>query len=304
VVAGWSGSSLTANNNTWSFRNATNTYLYQRYPQNWYSFPSTAESGFNIWANLVNLSELGTPDMLVIDTANSTGTGFQAASLEAYIRRVWTANPNTRLFLWNFAQVSNIAVNASINTPTNQADIDAVEAVCAHYGVTLLDAWGAIQALVTGGQNLSTYYADTAHLNQAGHEVAYSLLSPYLPNGGATLTGSLPARIYDNGDYESAPTITLGTSYDSRSGTWSDTLTRTQSSEVGAIITYSATCQSFGCYRADGGTNDVQVSIDGGAYADSVFYQNGTVIAGARAAHTIAIKVKSGTVRIDEFWAI
>jgi len=27
-------------------------------------------------------------------------------------------------------------------------------------------------------------------------------------------------------------------------------------------------------------------------------------IAGARAAHTIAIKVVSGTVRIDEFWAV
>lgn len=285
----------------------TNTYLYQTFPENWYSFPNASISGNNIWSNLVRLQRDMldySPNMLVIDTANSSGLGFQAASLEALVRRVWMANPNTRLFLWNFAQVTNIAVNASINTPTNQADIDAVEAVCAHYGITLLDAWGAIQTLVNGGQNLSTYMADTAHLNQAGHEVAYGLLAPYLPNGGAVAPNPLTARLYDNGDYENAATITLGTAYDSRSGTWNDSGSQVSSSQAGAIITYSATCQSFGCYRADAGTNDVQVSIDGGAYADSLFYQNGVAIAGGRAAHTIAIKVKSGTVRIDEAWFI
>ena len=49
---------------------------------------------------------------------------------------------------------------------------------------------------------------------------------------------------------------------------------------------------------------DVERSIDGGAFTASSFYQNGTAIAAGRASHTITIKVVSGTVRIDEFWAI
>jgi hypothetical protein len=49
----------------------------------------------------------------------------------------------------------------------------------------------------------------------------------------------------------------------------------------------------------------VEISIDGGAYTAMNFYPNGVEIAGGvRAAHTIDVKVVSGTVKVTQFWAI
>lgn len=285
----------------------SDAYLLQNYPGMDYTFTNASISGHNIWSNLVRLSRdvlAYNPSVVILDTANSSGVGFQAASLEAYCRRIWAANPNTRILMWDFPTVASTAVDTNINTPTNQDDIDTGIAICNAYGVVRLQYWEALIALIGAGNHLTDYFADTVHPNSGGHAVAYSLVQPYLVSGGGSQPAPLPARLYDNGDYENESTIKLGTDYDSRSGTWADNGTEVSSSTVGSIITYSATCQSFGAYRTDGGTNDVQVSIDGGAYADSAFYQNGTAISGGRAAHTIAVKVKSGTVKITEFWAI
>ena len=138
-----------------------------------------------------------------------------------------------------------------------------------------------------------------------GQQVAYNLLLDYLPDGGQTAPVSMPIYLYDtNGEYQSTPLIKYGTDYDSRTGVWNDTGTRTESNQVGATITYSGTFKSIGCYRADAGTNDVEINVDGSGYQAMAFYQNGVQISSSRAAHTVVVKVMSGTVRIDEFWAI
>lgn len=181
-------------------------------------------------------------------------------------------------------------------------------AVCQHYGVTIVDYIVELQRLVNNeGATLADYYADNIHPTVAGQQVIAGLLEPVLLNSSGGKPAVMPGYYAATAaDYENPSTRLLGTAYDSRSGTWSDVGSSARSSEVGAIITYSATCQSYGCFRADFGsvTNDVQISMDGGAFEDKVFNHNGTPIAGGRGLHTIAVKVKSGTVRIDEFWTI
>ena len=132
-----------------------------------------------------------------------------------------------------------------------------------------------------------------------------ALIEVFLPEGGQSLPSSLPARLYDNGDYENTPVRITGDQFDSRSGTWTDTDTRIESTTEGSIVTYEATCQSYGAYREDGGVDVVEISIDGGAYASLVFGHGGRTIPAGRGLHTISIRIPAGgNVRIDEFWAV
>lgn len=286
----------------------TNSELYQNHPDFNWRFVNAAVSGRNTWNNLVRLSAeilAYAPDLVVLECVNDGNTIPSGATVEAFIRRVWAARPTARVLVFNFFAVADPNVNANVNSPVNEADILALEAVVDHYSLPLMDYWGRIQELVNNqGHDLDEYMADTVHPLAAGHSEAYALLESHLFSGGS-MPSSLPARLYAaSADYERTPSRILGTGYDSRTGTWSDTDTRTQSSEVGATITYHATCLSIGSYRADGGTNTVQVSVDGGAFADFVLYENGTALPEGDGAHTFVIKVVSGTVRIDEFLAI
>lgn len=281
--------------------------MYQDYPQLAYTATNNSVSGHNSWASAVRLSTIlaANPDLVVLDGANDGAGNHCAKALEGTIRRIWAARPSCKIIAYNWFGVADPNVNANVNSPTNEAAILELEALCAAYNVVLLDYWGTIQQRVNSeGHNLSEYMSDTIHPIALGHTEAYNLLSPYLPFNGGSKPSSLPSRIYDtNGDYENTPTVKLGTAYDSRSGTWADNGTEISSSEAGAIVRFSATCQSIGCFRTDGLTNNVQVSIDGGAYAAMNFYPNGVEI-GARGAHTFDIKVVSGTVKVTQFWAI
>jgi len=258
---------------------------------------------------LVRLSADGlaySPNVVILDHANDSTAATCKNGIEGYIRRVWTANPSTQMIIIGSPAwaLGDIGTDANVLHPANETTLGDVKALAAYYGIPYVDFWDWCKSVVPGTYHLNEVTADGAHPSAVGYAQIAELMKPFLPVNGGTQPLPLPARLYDNGDYENTPTRTLGTGYDSRTGVWSDTGTRTESSEVGATITFSATCQSYGCYRADAGSNDVQVSIDGGAYAAANFYQNGAPIAGARAAHTIAIKVVSGTVRIDEFWAV
>jgi hypothetical protein len=247
------------------------------------------------------------PNLLILDTINDSNGAHWRNSLEALIRRTWAANPNTRIILMRFATFTDRTTNSTVNSPVNSAALVEFDAIAAAYGLTVVDWVGALQTLVNGGANLSDYInVDNVHPSTTGYALAASLLQSYLPSGGTSKPGTLPSRVYDNGDYENTPVKMLGTAYTSRTGSWTDVGSSAQSSSAGAIINFNnITCQSIGCYRSDGGTNDVQLSIDGGAYADFVFYQNGTQVnGGVRGTHDFAIKVKSGTVKIDEFWAV
>jgi hypothetical protein len=187
--------------------------------------------------------------------------------------------------------------------------MNAVIALYESYGIPYLDYWTRLKEQISLGHHLNEYYedGDPVHPLEAGHNLAFNLLRPYLPTGGATAPDTLPDRLYDNGDMENAPVHVVGTAYDSIDGTWSTDDTQISSSDVNATVTYSATCKTWGLWRNDGLQNYVQVSIDGGLFVDiptTVPGKAGVAISGDRALHTITIRPKSGTVVIDEFWTI
>lgn len=186
-------------------------------------------------------------------------------------------------------------------------ELDELDAIAAAYGVQVVDYYSAVKALVDGGAPLTDYVSgDWVHPSTTGYALMASLLQPYLPNGGSTKPSVLPTRVYDtNGYLENTPTRIDGTAYDSRSGSWSDSGGEVSSSSAGDTVTYtvtSAPAHTIGCYRADGATNTVEISYDGGAFSSQTFYQNGIEVPSGFT--TATIKVSSGTVKITEFWAI
>lgn len=248
------------------------------------------------------------PILFILDTVNDDDSGHWAKSLEATIRRVWAANPLTRIILMRFATFTDRTINSTVNSPVNSAALVEFDAIATAYGLTVINWLASVQDLVNNqGHNLTEYVdPDNVHPSTTGYALAATLLEVQLPTGGATEPGSLPARLYDtNGYFETAPTKKLGTAYTSRTGVWSDVGSQVSSSEVGATITYTVTnapAHSVGCYRVDAGTNNVKLGYDGGARAAANSYQNGTeVVAGFT---TVTIEVVSGTVEIDEFWAV
>jgi hypothetical protein len=279
-----------------------------------YTFNHSAVGGNNTWSTLIRLSSgvLNTaPELVVLDTVNDSAGNHCAKSLEAAIRRIWTANPLTRIILMRFATYGDRSVNANVNSPVNATSLIEFDAIAAAYGVQVVDWHGRIQELVNNeAHNLSEYISEEGatdvHPNSTGYALAASLLQPYLPSGGAQQPAVLPARLYDtSGNFERTVTKKLGTAYDSRTGTWTDNGSEVISSTAASTITYTVTtapAYSIGCYRADGGTNTVEISYDGGAYSSQTFYQNGIEVPGGFT--TATIRVTSGTVKVGEFWAV
>lgn len=273
-------------------------------PSYLFTFSNQSIGGHNTWSNLVRLTT-GT-DLFVIDHANDTG-GFVYASMEALIRRLWTANPNTRIIMISSPTWFGVDtdVDDNVNHPHNETELGVMAALAAQYGIPFVDYWAWCKSAVPGTYHLNQLTDDGVHPSAIGYAAMAVLLEAHLPNGGGAKPGTLPARLYASEDYENAPTRTNGSAETSRTGTWTEAGTSISSNEVGATITYGATCQSYGIYRADSvAVQAVEVSIDGGAYAAANISQNGLTIAGDRAAHTVTIKVLAGTVRIDEFWAV
>lgn len=277
------------------------------YPGCDFTTRNIAVSGNALWSSLVRFETLSLYDlaMVAFDTAHSGDEDHHRQTLEAFIRRALDTFA-VRLYHMRFFDVTNPAVDDPTTSPAMAAWLAAAATICQHYagcGVAEIDYYGAVTALVNGGAHLADYFADTIHPTQTGQQLAADLLAAQFNPLAASPPMNLPARLH-TGDYEHPATIKSGTAYDSKSGTWSEIGTRIESTEVGAIVTYSATCASYGCLKLTAGNNNVEISIDGGAYASGSFYQNGRPIATGRGLHTIAVKVAGGTVRIDEFWAI
>jgi len=273
-------------------------------------FTNGALGGHNTWSSLVRLGSLlsQSPQVIVLDHANDANDEKNKSTMEAFVRRAWTALPSARLLLiespsWLTQNTSN---NAIVDTPTNLAVIEWMHDIAMHYGIPVAPYWEWCKSVIPDPYDLTDLTADTVHpTNAIGYPAMADVVLDYLPNGGVTRPNPLPARLYaDTENYERTPTRLNGTGYTSRTGTWTDTGTRTQSSEAGATITFTTTCQSVGCYRADSGTNNVQISVDDGAYRNVAYYQNGAELAEGYGEHNLTFKVVSGTVRIDEFWAV
>lgn len=307
----YAGSSITASTAPVNYRDLTQSWIRENLITYAPIFTNAALGSRNTWNHLMRQDEfLASPvDVLVFDAANDIVRDIDQASFEAFIRLLHANNPHMRVVVSLFPRVTDPDVNSSVDAYENAERMELVRETCEHYNVTVVDFAAEVRRLVNEeGRNLSEFLGDNIHPADGGHQLEAELLEPLLPSlysATGMMPATLPERLYPkSADYENTPVRILGTDYDSRTGTWGDTGTRIESSETGATVTFSATCQSFGVHRADAGTNTVQVSIDGGAFESLTFNYNGTEIPSGRGEHEIVIKVVSGTVRIDEFWAI
>lgn len=268
-------------------------------------FTMSAISGRDPWNFLYRLSTdciPHNPSLIVIDALNDTGCALLA--LEAMIRLVWSQLPDCRFVFMAFNAYPDNS-DASVDAPLGDALIAGQESIGTAYGIPVVDVSAEYKDLVKNqGHHLNEYIIDTVHPTNAGHQVAFNLLSPLLTAsflGTRQQPATLPARVYaDSVNFEYAPQAKNGTDYDSVTGTWTPSGTTISSNVADSTVTYSGTFQSIGRPESDG---SAQVSIDGGAYTAITFGPNGHKLA-SRAAHTITIKVVSGTVTISKFWAI
>jgi GDSL-like Lipase/Acylhydrolase family len=317
MAIAYTGSSITNTSYlTAGYRQMVDAFLTNAYQKSiMFEFVNAARDGNAPWSSLARQAEILTnvPDVAIFDITNALNTAKDQKSIEALIRVLYGANPDVRIILMRFLKFANnptVNDDAWIDDTSKYVDWDiqeVLEALGAHYGLTVIDWQGLISALVAQGNHLITYFIDNVHPSAAGHQVAAAPLEVLLPYGGNKIT-SLPARVYDCADYENTPTIVNGTGYESRTGAgWTDTGTRTQSSTAGDTITFRATCQSFGIYRADltSGLN-VDLSVDGGAYVTNVTVsQNGYALTEARGDHQITLRVRAGIpIRVDQFLTV
>jgi hypothetical protein len=305
----WAGSSFTAGG---GYTSLVQQSLIANYPGYIFTFANGAASGQTTWANLVRMTSdilSVSPVVVVLDHANDPNSDLGKASVEAFIRRVWASNPQTRIILiespnWILQDTGNDNV---VNSPLNTAVLGWIHDIATHYNIPVAAYWEWCKSVVPVPYHLTDLTADTVHPTTLGYTNMARLVEDYVPTGPGVQPVVLPSRLYaGTADYENTPTRTNGTGYDSISGSWTTTGSRIESNITGATVTYAATCQSFGLYRSDGGaSSNIDVSIDGGGYSDFNLWQNGTAIIGGLAAHSIVFRVKAGgSVRIDQFWAI
>jgi hypothetical protein len=281
-------------------------WVREEYPQYDVSLLNNARSGNWPWSNVVRMSTLmaANPDIISFDGRPAGDwPGHLERAMEAFIRRAWTERPTARLrFVATVAQ-------ADLATYAANADYLQQMEIAAHYGIPVADGPAEFYRRVyVLGHDINLYYADVIHPTVLGQQVIAGLLETIYLGSDGQKPAVMPAYLYaDTPLYEYTPSVINGTAYTGITGSWTTTGTRIESSDVGATVTYTLTCASFGAYRADGGSNSgYEISIDGGAYNGSIVLDhNGYPIAAGRASHTIAVRIKAGgSIRIDQFWTI
>jgi hypothetical protein len=293
-----------------SVRGLSKAWIQDTYSR-WWNIYNYTRSGSNSWNALARLDGLGilskAPIWIPIDLSNDAGAvAHDQKSREAWIRRV--------LPVANAIVVLCPIVNVGGDLSADPSDHVAYKALCDHYGVPYIDVHTAIKTLVDDGEPITTYYnypADRVHPLDAGHAVAWGLLQPLMAGllfGERQYTGSLPVEYYaGTSEYEhSGATYINGTAYTSKTGTWTENAAGyISSNEAGATVTYTFNGCSIGSEDEGGVYAHCDYSLDGGAYVtDFEFGHHGGYV-GAYGAHTVTIKVRTGTtLRIDKFLAV
>lgn len=245
------------------------------------------------------------------DAVGDRSDGFAPAA-EALLRRLWTELPNAMLIVSIFTWPDDY----SYMSAGRRAARDKWLALASHYSLTPVRFDSALETLMGEGYDdtdVEAYFAgaNNVHPNDAGHNIIYGLMTPKL----ATITGNapatLPTRYYAEAeDYEAAPIIRTGTDNDGETGTWAtqDTTAR-QSSTADSTIEWAGTFSSFGLdTNFDTGAGAYAWSLDGGAETQvdlsAQDVANQPLSNFAYGAHTMTLRVVSGTVRVNRFLAI
>jgi len=272
--------------------------------------------GHNAWMDLVRLQTdllAYSPSIVVIDCAVNNSGDIDKSTTEGLIRRIRTALPDAFILLVYFGNYPNFATNDVTNSAA--ANKVYLKLLAANYDIAEVDADEYLAALVGAGTcTVGQYTIDGPHPTAYGNTVVFDILKPTILN-----YFPIPATpqwtqdladydyLYDDGSYENTPIIRNATDSDAVSGTWAVVnTTQRQSTEANAALTWTGTFQSFGLDEAI--TGAVAWSIDGGEFTTINFsvypIANMMLWSGARAEHTVVVKVVSGTVTIKRFLAI
>jgi len=268
--------------------------------------------GTSSWYGLIRLTSdvvAYSPDVVVFEwIANDTTGAFYERSSEAFIRRLRTELPNAKLVFLAFRTFTDVgADNAADVAPLVTSNY---RTLCSMYGIPFIDYGAEVERRVGLGAHLSVYQYDTKHPTDAGHQLAHELVrSTVLSAFTGSSLPAMPARLYDCADFEATPIDRAATTKDAETGTWATvSTTYRQSNEANATISFTDTF--VGCGLAFANTGTIQWSLDGGAYSASLDL---TLVGSARElitnivtkeAHTLTVKVISGTVTIHRFIAI
>lgn len=296
-----------------SWRALTRKWLGERFLAYDFTSYNSGAGGTGSWVGLTRLQADvidKSPTLIFVDFAvNDTGDdergsragGFGPAA-EALIRRLRTDAPNAQIIPIVFTWPEDYSVLSYT------ASRDKWAALAAHYGLACYRWDQYLETLMGAGYDdtdVDAYLSahGNVHPNDAGHAAAAALIQASLTALGNTAP-ALPARLYDCADFEATPQLINGTSL-TTTGTWSTSGTAIISSTAGSTASWTGTCCSWGIDNNDAASGVIEWQVDGGAWTSYTLATNDYALTNFTAgAHTLAVRVVSGTVRINRLLAI
>lgn len=304
VVLGYSGSSVSASSASGYYPDLVDKWAIDYFPNYKVSKSQTAIGGCGTWNALARFyTDIApsVPRIIIHDTAWQGENAIDRSSMEIFIRRCAQLGATPVIIL--SATVADRTVDSTINNYTNKDANDTIRAICSYYGVSVVDWPQRICELKDAGHHLTEYFVDAVHHTALGDTVMSRMIDTVLMGNWSLPDTSRGYRLAGSADFARAPASKLGTERDSVSGSWTTSGDTLKSSEAGAIIYFSGTFSSFGT-GAGSGSSDFMVSVDGGAFEQWSLIgqpQNGYYI-GTYGAHSVALKVNSGSVAINKFY--
>lgn len=274
------------------------------------TFVNQASNGKHPFDNLVRLDAqllASSPDLVMSPIYQVMDTDLDPKCAEAIVRRIWTELPTARQVVVLIPEC-DAGLTAVLDLSTQKAQC---KAMYEYYGIPVIDFDDFCQ---TNIGDLATYMADQYHPTATGQTQITTMTTDYFTAHPTFLTTTpdhsiLPAvYITGVGEYTTAAQRIHGNTGTETGAGWGNVGTYgRQSATAGDTISFTAEMVAFGVYDIPGTNPEFQISIDGGAYfaPSGGAGRNGySTPFETRAEHTIGIKVISGTLRIDEFWAI
>jgi hypothetical protein len=243
-------------------------------------------------------------------TSSARANGWWPAA-EALIRRLRVEAPTARLVFVNLGT----QYGCDLGTVYAEAR-DTWHALCTHYDLEehQISRWLEDVIGTTPSTAECNIYYDGAHFKLAGHAEIYAMLEPHFeswfPSSGSGWSGTLPAPLYaDVADWIHPPTLRTGIDNDGETGAgWATAGTVRSSSTAGDTISWTGTFCSFAVDIVTTSAVSLAWQVDGGDYTTVSVSVGVAAIRRLhcldRDAHTVTVKVVSGTLQINRFLAL
>lgn len=242
------------------------------------------------------------------DSGRGSRTNYFYPSGEALIRRLRAALPNAKLVCNIFSCPQNYSFMVGSRVTARNLWLE----LASRYNLTLIRWDTYLEGLMGVGYNdvaVEAYLtaAGNVHPNDAGHAAAFATISANMGEVTGNYSGSLPAYYFptETPDFEQAPHITNGADLVRVGSGWVVSGTAIISSTANDTAAFTGTYCSFGLDCNNAASGVVSYQVDSGSWIDVTLGTTPLFIDNfARGVHTVTIKIKSGTVRINRFLAI